>query len=626
MSIQKLKKAVAAYYRGQPTMTDAQYDELYFSLKAQFPKDPFFKTVGKQVSKNKAKLLFKRGSLTKSNPQQAIDWLSQTDESVIVTPKYDGLSITLDYDAKGNFVRATTRGDGTYGEDVTDRAIHFKGFVKKINPKSGIVSVTGEALIDKKTFEKKYADKYAMSRNLTVGKIKSDLSASAYRLKTKPEDFDVLKDISFITYTSNLESKSKTLRYLDKLGFLTAKILYAGDRLTSNLIDSLLKKRDPSFDCDGIVIDIDSPKAIRKYGYQSDGKTPAFAIAVKPERNDQESAEAVISHIDWQMNKTGNLVPVAKLVEPIKLSGASISSISLSNYDRWKSEGFGDGATVRIVRSGDVIPYADIVKAAPTRVSAKCPYCGGKVRKHGVHLNCPNQDCSGMQLSALHNFFLKMKVDDIGFGTIKQLSDAGYDTVTKIVALRESQLLRLDKWGSTRAKKFVSEMQRIKNCDLVDLMHASNCFNDGITGLGKTVLTTVIEELGEKTLTGVLESDLDGLEHFGKGRVKLYMSCQENWLRMYHKQLKHHFNVTVRKEVKKGPLTGMTFCWTGFRDKALKEWIENNGGIMKDGLNKTVNVLFAAKPSTKTRKADALGIKVVASSDAQMYIKRLLNK
>lgn len=623
-NIDFLKKAIDAYYSGKPIISDSEYDELYSELKKQFPHDKFFIQVGTNVETNKVKLSTRRGSLVKTNPESAIDWIKEhKKESFIITPKYDGLSITLDYDKNGKFIRATTRGNGSVGEDVSDRAKFFKGFKSKINPKAGITSVTGEAVISKQDFEK-YSEKFAMARNLCVGKLKAKLTAAQYQSKAKPEDWQVLKDITFMTYTSNLQSKSKTLDYLKRLGFITAKQLYAGKDITSELLSDLLKTRDEDFDCDGIVIDIDSKTCQNDYGFESDDITPAYAIAVKPTKAEQDSAEAVIDFIDWQMNRTGNLIPVAKLQTPVVLKGATIKSISLANYDRCKAEGFGTGATVRVVRSGDVIPYVDIMKPVKFTVSGKCPICGEKLVKRGVHLHCKNTKCPGRRLASLQNFFLKLKVEDISYETLAQLYRAGYTKIPQILNITKQQLLSLDKFADIKANKFLEQMKKIKDCKLVDFMVACGCFNDGITGLGRAILQVVVDSLGEKVCTGISESDLQGLEHFGRGRIKLYMQCQDKWLKKYN-ALSKYFNIQMKEEKKIGKLTGKIFCWTGFRDKVLKEWIEDNGGIMKDGLTKDVNVLFSAGPSAKTTKAKQRGIEIVSQGAAQSYIKNLLD-
>lgn len=622
MSIQKLKKAVEAYYSGKPIMSDEEYDNLYFNLKQQFPKDKFFKSVGTKVTTNKVKLSTRRGSLVKTNPDSAMKWLADKAEDFVITPKYDGLSITLDYDKNGKFVRATTRGDGYYGQDVSDRVKYFKGFVSKINPKVKITSVTGEAIISIKDF-KKYSDKYSSPRNLCVGKLKSKLNANEYRQKSSKEDFDVLKDITFVAYTSNLPSKLKTLKYLEKLGFETAKLLYNDTYLSERTINDLLKQRDNRFECDGIVIDINSDTCWNDYGFESDGITPSYAIAVKPTKANQDSAEAIIGKINWQVNQTGNLIPVAMLKEPVKLKGASISNISLANFERCKTEGFGAGAKVRVIRSGDVIPYCECLKPAKVDFPRICPHCKTKLVKKGVHLHCKNIKCEGRKLQALQNFFTKIGMEKISYQSIEQLYKEGFDTIAKIMLLNKNELLRLEGWKNKKSTTMLDQIEKIKNCELVDLMNASGVFNDSTTGLGKTILQAVIDSKEDKILDGSITSeDLQGIEHFGDGRIKLFMKKFPKWEEFY-KANKAYFKIR-KKVVKKGKLTGMTFCWTGFRDKALKEWIENNGGVMKDSFTKSVDVLFAAGPSTKTRKAESYGIKIIPQGEAIQYIKKLI--
>ena len=163
------------------------------------------------------------------------------------------------------------------------------------------------------------------------------------------------------------------------------------------------------------------------------------------------------------MNRTGNLIPVAKLKTPVVLKGATIKSISLANYDRCKAEGFGAGATVRVVRSGDVIPYVDIMKPVKFIVSGKCPICGEKLVKRGVHLHCKNTKCPGRRLASLQNFFLKLKVEEISYETLAQLYRAGYTKIPQILNITKQQLLSIDKFADIKANKFLEQMKKIKD-------------------------------------------------------------------------------------------------------------------------------------------------------------------
>ena len=139
--------------------------------------------------------------------------------------------------------------------------------------------------------------------------------------------------------------------------------------------------------------------------------------------------------------------PVYVLKIPLDFDGVKVSRISGHNAGMVRDLGAGVGATISVIRSGDVIPrVVGVVKKTTVKLPTVCPYCRTKLlwTKGKVDLYCGNRNCTGHEQQRLEHFFDVMEVDGLRGGVLAQLTAAGFDTVPKILALTPKQLIGVE--------------------------------------------------------------------------------------------------------------------------------------------------------------------------------------
>ena len=364
-------------------------------------------------------------------------------------------------------------------------------------------------------------------------------------------------------------------------------------------------------------------------GVEADGLSPAGARAIKLNREDQERKNGIVDYIDYEISFRGLFKPTGNLVTPIDFKGAKIKRFNLHNALIVKDHKVGPGATVSLIRSGDVIPYfmGTIKPAEKSDLPTKCKHCKTKLEWTDVDLFCPNFDCIGIKSMVLKNFFQVIKVDGVAGGVIDQLIEAGYDSIPKLLTADEDKLSTLDGWGAKKAAKIAKGLRSsMKGVKLAKLMKASSFFADTTSGIGETILNLIIDHLGEKRIlnSNIKEAHITGIDDVGPDRRRLFLNGIEPFRRMYQ-QIKSVSDIKLAGKVKakSAKLAHVTACFTGFRDTEAKSIIELNGGIVKESLTKDVNLLFAKDASTdKASRAAANGIKIIPMAMVMEYLRK----
>ncbi len=82
-----------------------------------------------------------------------------------------------------------------------------------------------------------------------------------------------------------------------------------------------------------------------------------WQIAIKKKG---ESAVTEVEGIRWQVGRMGAVTPVME-VKPVSVSGATIRNVTAHNAGMLRDQSIGIGATIRIIRSGEVIPKLEEV-------------------------------------------------------------------------------------------------------------------------------------------------------------------------------------------------------------------------------------------------------------------------
>jgi DNA ligase (NAD+) len=311
-------------------------------------------------------------------------------------PKRDGISCELKYE-NGKLYQAVTRGDGEAGEDMTAQVKHCKAIPQTI-PLKYNVRVRGELVMRNSELARINAlggKQYANSRNLTAGTMKND------DLKIVESRNVVL--VPWDMYSPNEDEKLPDSAYdrmklLESFGFPK----YEGVRVPASEIRSALKDmltsiKGTDITADGVVIKVDSHKLRNKLGVGT--KYTKYQHCFKPQNL---AAETTLLSIEYGLGRTGKVTPVA-ILAPVNLGGAMISRATLCNETYMENLGIMLGATVKILRSGDVIPFicgvTNTKNAKPYVFPTVCPSCGSKLKSdlttEIVQRFCENSACPG---------------------------------------------------------------------------------------------------------------------------------------------------------------------------------------------------------------------------------------
>ena len=612
--LNKIKTANEAYRVGKPIMSDSQYDILVDELKELDPHNDIFTQVGHTITdeSRKRKLPIEMASMNKVKTMDEIsDWCRlkgiNISQNVVITPKYDGLSLCVNELTD----EAWTRGDGTYGQKSDE---HYKLIGNHLEnlpqpwPKAGGFQFTyGEVMMPKKVFVDKYSVDYANPRNLVGGLLNS-------KEVTNP-----LKDTVYIKYGAVTQSefegqyntKSDLLKSLNdgqeiKVHF---KVIPIKD-LTHEILFDLFKSWSQDFEIDGLIVEVDSLQTQDQLGRETSSNNPVWARAYKSPDFEQV-AETTIIGISWNISKQGFLKPTLH-VDPVKLDGVTISNVTGNNARFVKDLGLGTGAKVLIKRSGMVIPIIyDVVE----KVNFQMP-------------NVPNIDWNenGVELMTLDetdeqrfkqtvSFFEILEVDNVGEGVVKQLWEAGFDSVKAILELTPDKLSKLEGFGKRKAMIVYNSIQsKTKDIQLSKLQHATGLFK----GLGSKKLALLEHFETKPTLDQVIS-----IEGFAETSAESYLDSYDKFF-TFVKELP----VTIAKKVEavkvSNDLDGMTIVFTGVRRGDLEELIESRGGKIGSGVSKNTTHLVmksVGSGSSKEKKAIELGVKIMTVSDLENLLK-----
>ena len=302
-----LDRANKAYFDGNPIIPDSVFDALAASVG--------YSRLGNPVESAKVKHTFPMWSLQKHYEDEGATPLAGISD-VSASPKLDGAALALLY-VDGQLVRATTRGDGVEGQDVTEKCRGSKLVPQTVEGLGNVAQIVGEVCAPKHIEN---------ARNYAAGALNLKDTAE---FRTRAVEF-----FAYGIEPSQFPTYSEDMKWLKRLGFNTVK-----DPELHNI-----------YPCDGIVHRVNNNKLFKEMGYTA--KHPKGAYALK-ER--QEAVETKILDVEWQVNRTGRVTPVA-ILEPVKIGDAIVSRATLNNVAFIEALGIEIGDTVAVVRSGEVVP------------------------------------------------------------------------------------------------------------------------------------------------------------------------------------------------------------------------------------------------------------------------------
>jgi len=571
-------------------------------------------------------------------------------------PKLDGLAIELIYE-NGIFRTGSTRGDGIFGENVTQNLKTIESVPLKLREMEDIskdlereglkeiaknikenglkeVVVRGEAVITKKTFElvnkeqtKRRLTPFANPRNLAAGSIRQLDPKITVQRKLDVTAYDLISDFGQRTH-------AEEHKILAALGFKTNnKFSKYCEDLTEvfDFHQFWQKNRDKlPYEIDGIVVTVNNNKIFEKLGIV--GKAPRAAIAYK---FPLKEATTTVLDILIQVGRTGAITPVAYL-KPVKIGGVTISRATLHNEDEIKRLGLKIGDTVVVGRAGDVIP--DIVKVLPELRTGKekefhlpkrCPACGTKlVKPEGeVVWRCPNRKCFAKMRRYFYHFVSKGAFNIVGLGhkIIDRLIDANLiSDPADLFKLEVGDILSLERFAEKSAKNLIKAVQSKKQITLSRFIYAL-----GIRNVGKETAKDLSENFQtlEKLKTAALE-ELQKIENIGPVVAKSifdWLSLKRN-LEFLKKMEKDGIEIIMEKKIKHQPLKGKTFVLTGtlktITRQDAKEKIRSLGGEISESVSKKTDfVVVGEEPGSKFKIAKELGLKIISEKEFLQMLK-----
>src|SRR5829696_1608946 len=468
-----------AYYRGDPLVADAEYDELEDELRgliAEHPEltpdlNPLEEVGAPSVLHAPVRHSRPMLSLEKATKPEQVEAFFERfpGQPVVVMPKLDGLSLALVYE-RGRLARAVTRGDGTTGEDVTTLVRAIADGVPERITSTATTEVRGELVMLRSTFaayNEAHPDKPLINpRNAAAGTVRAkDPSSVAERR---------LQFFAFDLHTEG-EVHDDLAAGLADLGFAAADMRHADDaRQAQAMIGEIEARRNElDYDLDGAVLRLADRTAFAAAGTRAN--SPRGALAFKYAA---EEKTTLLADVIWDVGKIGKVAPVAVL-EPVFVGGTTVTRATLANQEVIRARDVRIGDTVLVRRAGDVIPFVAGVLDASQRTGeereivppAECPSCGQGLTEQGNsrELYCTNVACPAQTVRRLIHWASRAAADIEAIGPvwIERLSDAGLlERPSDFYALDPDTLLAFERIGEVSADRMLESIDHSRGVGL----------------------------------------------------------------------------------------------------------------------------------------------------------------
>lgn len=635
-----------AYRKGNPQISDIEYDLMVDHLREMNPDDPFFKRgVVEQPTERMEKLPVPMYSLEKlKTVKEFRKWLQKMSDAgateIVATPKFDGISLIV----SEKTCKAWTRGDGTQGQR-SDSHFLIMNSVPSNNSKFSYPDHTwGEAIIKKVTFAQLQDNpkfEYKNARNMVAG------------LFNAPGGYHnpFIRNVDFIRYGSDLPlNKGEQLAEMreiyggnvsDSVEFFIEEILELSDDELDMFLDEELHNRfDDEYKIDGVVIEVNEYEIREKLGRLPNGN-PAYAIAFKREEW-CDVYQTRVTGIELGVGKTGVINPVI-LVSPVEINGATVSRVTGYNMGYIYDNNICKGASIEITRGGDVIPkhlktlsYNRNELENFADESVFCPSCGERLVWDSslVNLCCTNKDCPEKVISELVYFFRTMGCEEFEDPTIRKLYKEGFTTIDDILELNKEVFQAI--LGKSAGKTVFEQINKVMSgVPLARYLAALNIFEGKIA---EATCQKILDGLNSETVERLRDPNSYALT--AKSAVALKHECElipgvgdvlaltfVKGLKMYLSKGKDkRIVITYVQSPKVETPTGvekMFVCFTGFRDHDLEEALTSAGHVVLNGVTRECTILVVKdlnSTSSKLNTARQRGIKIVSREEFENEI------
>ena len=541
---------------------------------------------------------------------------------VIAEPKIDGISAALRY-KNGIFVQGLSRGDGFYGEDITENLATIESIPKKISSHDLLnnFEIRGEVYIPKSEYQK-IKDNFSNPRNAAAGSLRQKDPNNTKKIPLNFFCYGTTQQGQIIC-----ETQSKFISLMKNKGFKInplSKNFKNLEELIKNHEEIEKRRSELDYDIDGIVYKVNSFELQKRLGNLS--SVPRWAIAHK---FSAEKGFSIINDIEIQVGRTGALTPVAKL-KPVTVGGVVVSNASLHNEDEIKRKDIRIGDTVCVQRAGDVIPnvLSVEIKKRPKNSKQflfpkKCPSCGSKVKKeyndntkkYDAVARCTSEgfECEKIAVEKIKHFISKdaLNIDGLGKKVIEKFWELNLIRLPHhIFDLNYKKIERLDGFGSQSVNNLKLAINKSRAITLDKFI-----FSIGIRHIGQENAKILANYfLNIKSFSKLFDKknrdliikgliDLDGVGETQINSIQNFFTNQSNTQAV--SELIKVLRIADFKSIKNGKFVGKTFMLTGGLAKMsrseAKNIIEENGGKILGSPSKKLNYLIVgdSKPTTK---------------------------
>lgn len=655
------------YVYDDPVIPDIEYDKLMRELKGleeKYPEkyspiSPTQRVGGKVLDVfEKVEHLAPMLSLSDAFEDEEITQFENFNEKLLKTsdlefscePKFDGLAISLVYE-NGVLVRGVTRGDGLFGENVTENVKTIKNIPLDIRQKCKeqnidipeLLEVRGEIVMLKKDFE----TLNEKQRNNGQKTFANPRNAAAGSLRQLDSKITAQRKLTFFTYALGKEKgidletddrkHSENMNFLNQLGFPVSQYnkVVKGKEGLLNYFSEIGKIRDSlPFDIDGVVYKVNSIALQKEVGFTE--RTPRWGKAHKFPAQEQLTK---ILDIEVQVGRTGALTPVARL-EPVAVGGVIVSNATLHNLDEIERKDVQIGDVVSIRRAGDVIP--EVVRVVleqrnntkKFKMPSTCPCCGSPVVKpqgEAVARCTGGLICKEQLKGQLSHFVSRkaMNINNVGDAIIEKMVDLDLiKNPADLYDLTMDQLLKIDLIQEKMATKILNNIEESKNRNVQQFIYGL-----GIRQVGEGTSKDLLNYFGNLNnlkrasreeilaIKGIGEATADEVVAFflNKRNVEIIERLNAKGIGLDHIETKSNDL----------PLSGKTFVITGSfsvsRDEIKKD-LEMLGAKVSGSVSKKTDYVFVgAEAGSKLDKAKELNVPIVENEEVFNFINQYKN-
>lgn len=632
------------YEQDSPEIEDAEYDRLFRTLQELETAHPDLasptsptKRVGGRVAERFEKVPHQgaMGSLADVfSEEEFLSFDARVREVVpnacyCVECKFDGLSVALEY-RDGRFVRGLTRGDGVYGEDVTDNLMTIRSLPLTLKEPVPHLIVRGEVFMPKQVFASLNAAREENGEKLFA----NPRNAAAGSLRQLDSRLCASRKLDLFVYNVQLcdiplpQTHFASLEWLRSLGFPVSTLNRRCESASSAIArirEIGEMRRDLPFDIDGAVVKVDDFVQRSELGETS--SVPRWAAAYKypPER-----VETVVREIQIQVGRTGVLTPRAAM-DPVVVSGSTVGFATLHNADFIAEKDVRVGDTVLLHKAGDIIPeIIGVVRekrptvSVPFAMPTVCPSCGETVcREEGeAATRCINPDCPAQLERRVIHFVSRdaMGIDFLGESNVRAMIAGGLlHGVADLYDLTQEKILSLGSgYGEKSAQNILQSIEKSKNAGLARLLFAL-----GVRHIGEKAGQLLADRFAD--LDELVAADRDTLLSVGEigpesADALLRFFSLEHTAALITRLKAAGVSTASKREHKGDKLAGKTVVCTGtlptLKRNEAESLIRAHGGNPASSVSKKTDFVVAGEAAgSKLAKAQALGVPVLTEEE-----------